>query len=478
MELRTHQQQAISKAWGKEAFAYLMEQGSGKTATILVEAQRLFLAGEINALLVFAPNAVHRNWLLEAEKFLSVTYKAFAWSASLTKSETKELVALFNSPQDTLKIYTVNIEGMSASKAIAASNAFASSTSCMAVVDESTRIKNITAKRTKHIIDVGALAKYRRIATGTPITNSPLDLFAQFAFLDERIIGAKNFFMFKARYAVTKDITVRVKRGSSLIERRVKKVVGAKNVDELYAKIEPYSFIVRKEDCLDLPPKVYQTRDITLGKEQQRMYDSLRDNMITAVGDEDMTVTSALSMLLRLQQIAGGFATDDTGNVTPIKDNKGIAELVSLVDEIDGCVIIWARFRAELAAIADALRVAYPDDTTVEYHGGVSDTDKDEAVRLVQEGKARFFVANQQSGGTGLTLTKATTSIYYSQTFSLEDRLQSEDRNHRIGTDSTVTYITFVRRGTIDEKINEAFKHKKAFLDVFRKEVEGGSLWA
>jgi SNF2 family DNA or RNA helicase len=208
------------------------------------------------------------------------------------------------------------------------------------------------------------------------------------------------------------------------------------------------------------------------------MYDSLRDNMITAVGDEDMTVTSALSMLLRLQQIAGGFATDDTGNVTPIKDNKGIAELVSLVDEIDGCVIIWARFRAELAAIADALRVAYPDDTTVEYHGGISDTGKDEAVRLVQEGKARFFVANQQSGGTGLTLTKATTSIYYSQTFSLEDRLQSEDRNHRIGTDSTVTYITFVRRGTIDEKINEAFKHKKDFLDVFRKEVEGGSLWA
>jgi SNF2 family DNA or RNA helicase len=475
-KLKNHQLESNRRSQDKTAFALFHEQGTGKTGTLIVEACRLFVRGDINALVVVAPNGVHDNWITELPLFATSPYIAAAWRATPNKEHKKRIVEVFSNTEDILKVFTINVEAVSRGRGVVALRKFLSDNRAMLVIDEATRIKNPKAKRTNNVIDIGELASYRRIATGTPVTKTPLDLFAPMMFLDPAIIGCRNYFMFKAKYAVEQHIKLppsRCPRTGRLIKRDFKKITGYKNIDSLMEKIKPWSYMVKKEDCLDLPEKIYQQRIIPLGKEQQRIYTTLRDKKLVEYNGEEQSVTNALTKMIRLQQVAGGFFVDDDGVTHPISDNKGVDEVVAMMDELRGGVIVWARFRAEITALSIALREELGVDAVVEYHGGTSQDDRIENIRKFQAGEAKVFLCTY-CAATGITLNTARDVIYYSQSFDYEDRLQSEDRAHRIGTKFPVSYTTFVREGTIDVKINEAFAKKEGYASYVANAIRAG----
>ena len=474
-ELREHQKEALRRSEGKTSFALFMEQGTGKTGTLITEACNLYSANKIQALAVVAPNGVHDNWLEELPLFATVAYRAAAWRSSPIKEQKDAIVSLFTHA-DVLTVFTMNVEALSKGKGIIAMRKFLSMYNAMLVVDESTRIKTPGANRTKTAIELGALAKYRRIATGTPITNSPLDIYAPMRFLDESILGCSNFFMFKARYAVEKTIKLGEKynpRKNRVEKRQFKKVVGYKNLDNLMEKIKPYSYMIKKDDCLDLPDKIYQVRYVELGKEQRRLYEDVRKRSLVELDGAEQITMNALTKALRLQQIAGGFFVDDDGESHAIQDNKGVSEVVALLDELQGGVVIWCRFRDELRALAREIRNTYGNDHVVEYHGDIDADSRIEAISSFQSGASKVFLCTY-CAATGITLTAGRTVIYYSQSFSYEDRLQSEDRCHRMGTKFPVTYITLIRKNTIDEKIISAFSLKRGFADYLSDSIRDG----
>jgi len=475
-----HQHEAFMLSRDLKTFALLAEMGCGKTKIIIDNAAYLYERGIIDALLVIAPNGVHRNWVvneLPVHLPTRIPHRAMFWSASPTREQTQQRRKLLQSPDlQALSVVAMNVEAFSRKgKALEFANAFLAANRCMLVVDESTTIKNMGyrngrgVKRTGNIMAMAELAPYRRIMTGTPVSNSPLDLFPQFYFLSPKILGFTSFTAFRARYAellkegnpLLRHIQAKARRPGfvQVVARDKEGRPQYKNLEELRRKIAPHSFQITKAECLDLPPKIYEQRYVALSPEQERLYEELSARLRADLREGgEITAAMAITRLMRLQQVLGGFVTPD-GARAPLAlpgGNPRLEALLQVLEEAPGKVIIWARFRAELQAIANALEGA------VEYHGGVAQDDRQEAVRAFQEDEAvRYFVAQPHSGGYGLTLTAATTVVYYSNDFSLEVRLQSEDRCHRIGQHSPVTYVDLVAPGTVDEKIREALRMKK-----------------
>jgi len=302
-------------------------------------------------------------------------------------------------------------------------------------------------------LKIGELAKYRRILTGSPVTKSPLDLFTQCLFLDPYHLDETSYYAFRARYANM------VKRNFG--GRTVQLVTSYRRLDELAKKLEKFSYRVLKEDCLDLPEKVFTKRIVELSKEQHDMYLTMKNAAIAEQGGKVMSSMSALTTLLRLHQITCGTFKADDGTTTPIKNNR-LTSLMECLEETDGKVIIWATYREDIKNIVESLKKAYGEASTVEYHGGVDSTLRQDNIAQFQQknGPARYFVGNPQTGGYGITLTAANTVIYYSNSYDLEKRLQSEDRAHRIGQTGSVTYVDLVAEKTIDERIIKSLRSK------------------
>ena len=285
--------------------------------------------------------------------------------------------------------------------------------------------------------------------TGTPVTQGPLDIYSQFEFLDKKILGFANFFAFRATFAVMKPVPVRG-RTIQIVDKYI-------NLDQLKNKIEPYSYRVLKKDCLDLPEKIYTKIYHGLSDEQESLYRQMADDFIASVGEQQViTAQIALTKLLRLRQIIGGFVPVDELGVKPIEPNNRLKTLTDLLEDIQGSTIIWAVFKAEIAAIKNVLGSA-----AVTYYGETSTEARAEAVKAFQEGRARYFIGNPRAAGLGLTLTRASNVIYYSNDYSLEIRQQSEDRAHRIGQRNVVTYFDLIAEGTLDEKIIDALRSKR-----------------
>ena len=348
----------------------------------------------------------------------------------------------------------MNIEALSTVKGQRYLAAVLKMSKAFLVLDESTAIKNPKAKRTKAILKMSPLAKYRRILTGFPVTQSPMDLWSQCHFLDNRLLGecGDNFFQFQYRYAVMKRQTF----GAHSFNR----VVGYRNLDQLSDILQSFSSRLLKHECLDLPDKLYVQRHVTLTPDQKRIYTEVKEFAL-AVLDEDkfMTAPNAMTQLLRLQQILSGHTKTDEGLLVDIPDNR-LSELMDCLEEIEGKVIIWSRFRYDMKRITEALSKTYGSSSTVTYYGDTTDEERTTAIERFQDGDARFFVGNPQTGGYGITLTAATTVIYFANSFDLAVRMQSEDRAHRIGQKNNVTYIDLIAEGTIDEKIVKALRSK------------------
>lgn len=467
---RAHQAKAKALTINARLYAYLAEMGTGKTKMVLDEwAQRVW-DGRSSDLLILAPAGSYRNWLGELSKHISAALfrciSSCVWQSGAGVTDRKRLelfLALRNKP----RVFIVNIEALSSTvDAPKACRTFLDvpGRKAMLVVDESTTIKNGSAGRTKEVMALRDYAATRRILTGLITPRSPLDLFSQFEFLDWRILGHESLFTFKRRYCILETIRVKgefksgKKKGQQIKTADV--VVGYRNLDELQKKIAPYSYRVLKSECLDLPPKIYMKREVQLTKEQKKIYNDLV-LFSTAELDNEKHVTTnmVITKLMRLHQIVCGHSVDEEEEEHDIPSNR-ISEMMSVLEEHSGKVIVWTNYRKEISKIVKALENEYGSDSVAQFHGGNRRNRASDERLFLSDPQCRFMVATQSAGGRGNTWVNANLVIYFSNSYDLEMRMQSEDRSHRDGLKHAVTYVDLVTPGTIDEKILKALRKK------------------
>jgi len=449
-----HQLQALEKSWNKETWAWFMEMGTGKTKVCIDNIAMLYDRGKIKSALVIAPNGIKRNWRKELSVHMPdhVEYMDAVWVASPKKKEQIELMNICQI-SDKLQILIMNIEALSTGRGLDFARSFLLPGASLMVIDESTTIKNHAARRTKNIMKIANLAKYRRIMTGSPVTKSPLDLFSQVEFLGPWLLEQSNYYAFRARYAIIQQRSV----GSHSFQH----VMGYQRLDELTAILRDFSTRVLKADCLDLPDKLYTKRTVAMTPEQLKAYVEMKRSAITFFEDNPMTAASVLTQMIRLHQITCGHVKTDDGEVRSLKNNR-IKELIQVLQESDGKVIIWAVYRHDIQTIEKEIANEYGRKTVASYYGDTKDDIRQSIVDdfMDRDSDLRFFIGNPKTGGYGLTLTCSHTVVYYSNDYSLEVRMQSEDRAHRIGQKDKVTYIDLIAEGTIDEKIVKALNNK------------------
>lgn len=457
-----HQYKALELSAYLIAFALFMEQRTGKTKVELDNVDLLYEAGLIDALVVIAPNGVHENWVVEQiPEHLRTPCTPAVWYAAPKAAERKKLQAVLAGTGEGLLVLAVNIEALSTKRAAEAVEAFVAKRKCMVIMDEGHWIKTPGAARTKAVIRIGKRARYRRLLTGTPSTEGYEDLYSQFAFLDEQILGYTSFYAFKAQYCVQEEIKL------SNNPHPVKLIVGYKNTAELMQRIAGFSYTVTRDQCFDLPGTVFGKRHIELTREQAKHYAQLRDELITEIQSREVTALLPITKLLRLRQVTCGFlsSADDPGVHMTIPG--GNPRLDGLLDELKthhGQTIIWAVFKYDLALISKTLGVPY-------YPGAEDRVASRQMVDDFQRGELKYFLANPAKAGTGLKIP-ARDLVWYSHSFSLAQRLQADDRPIFNGMKHKLGITDIVAPRTVDDHMLKALREKKQIADsVTGKEI-------
>lgn len=479
-----HQSDALSECDFSSEWAWLMEMGVGKSATDIWDSGELFRRKLINGWLIIAPNGIYRGWAeKELPKFADVPYRVAVYSASNLKAGREGVAAICaGGPASQLDILIVNIEALAQRKTIKRAkkkkkhpnardviNAFfRSHDKVKTSIDESTKIKNPDAKCTQACWKIGKVSKYRRILTGFPYPQAPIDAFAQFYFLNPSILKYPNIHAFKAHYAIMKTMEIRTggfDDFGNAKTRKIKVVKGYRNLKELQERVGRYSSRVLKSECLDLPPKVYTSREVELTDEQQEVYDEVSEfGFKEFEAAETVTVSMQLILNLRLQQIvAGHVGLDARGvGVRRLKSNR-INAVLDAMEEVSGKVVLWSHFVPTIEDLVEGISEKFGPASVSGFYGATKDQDRQEIITRFQdpENPLRFFVSNPQTGGSGLTLTAAATAFYVTNSFNLEHRVQSEDRIHRIGQTLSTLYTDFVSPGTVEMRVRESLVVKK-----------------
>jgi hypothetical protein len=480
-----HQLRVWEEAREREAFAVLWEMGLGKSLYIIMTAAWLWSKGLIDGVITIGNKGSYRNWVdkevpehwpnagaatgvtpgsttapqtATASPAMSAANRSVQtgyWSSYATKEVQGQLEALLRVGAGTLPWLTINVEAFSTDGADAFLAAYRKRYKrLLIVVDESTTIKAPKSKRAKKVVKLCRTGAYRRIMTGSPLPESPLDAWAQYKALGDDMLGYPSFVAFKRRFAVEE-----IKQFGS---RSFIQVVGYQNLDELGRRMATCSSRLTKAECLDLPDKVYETVHVEMEPEQRRVYKKLRDELLVEM-DSGMITSAphALTKLVRLHQVALGYLVGDEGGIEDLSDGR-YNVLWDLLEEAgDAQTIVWSNFRHPLSKVVEGLQKRYGVKSVVAYHGGVSETGRRDAMERFLSGEARYFVSNPSVGGYGITLTNCNNVVYFSNGFKSEARLQSEDRCHRIGQTNKVTYTDIVARGTIDERVLDALASKR-----------------
>lgn len=455
----SHQRRVFEETADLRAYGLFWEQGTGKTKAIIDTVAYLYEQGKIDTLIVIAPNGVHRNWITDEipvhmpKRHASSIAMGF-WESKKAKTQrhSREMSRLLGNPG--LTIATFNYDAMMTKLGVAMIGALLKRRA-MVVFDESHYIKTPGAKRTKRAISAAKKATYVRLLTGTPIANSPFDAYSQLKCLDAEFWhehGFKVFSAFKTHFGIFQT-GYNGQQG-----REFKQCVAYRNLSQLKALMDPITDRVTKDDVLDLPPKLYQRRFFEMTAAQLKVYREIKNDAISLLASGDtVTAPLAITRLLRLQQVTCGYVPTDEGDEFETFDgiNPRLELLKTICEDLQNPAIIWARFRRDIDLIMEML-----GKDAVRYDGKVSDDARAEAKTRFQNGDVKFFVGNPAAAATGLTLTAAKTVIYASNSFKLTDRLQSEDRAHRIGQDNAVNYIDLIAPGTVDEHIVKALRNK------------------
>ena len=450
-----HQLKALELSWKKEVYAYFMEMGTGKSKVLIDNIAMLYDNGKINGALIIAPKGVYKNWHdSEIPIHLPdhIDKKVVLWQANINDKQQKKLNTLFE-PGEDLHILLMNVESFSTKKGLDFARKFLSCHKTLMAIDESTTIKNPSAKRTKNILSLIPFSKYRRILTGSPVTKSPLDLYTQCKFLDPWLLGHSSYYSFRTRYAQM--------RTANFGGRSVQIITGYKNLSELSEKLQPFSYRVLKDDCLDLPKKTFMKRIIQLTPEQEKVYRQMKQMALAELNGKVITTATVMTQLMRLHQITCGHFKSNDGTVQKLKNDR-TNELINIINEVSGKVVIWAHWRNDIETIIEHLKKEYGDNSVVTYYGDTTQDERQNAIKQMQDPNStvRFLVGTPQTGGYGITLTAASTMIYYSNGYDLEKRQQSEARIDRIGQTKPMTYVDIIAEETIDEKIVKALRKK------------------
>ena len=445
-----HQRSALNQSANQKEWAYFMEMGTGKTKVTIDNFAYLYFTKKINAVLIIAPKSVYTIWENEIQIHLpnEIKYKIYKWNIDKPKD-----YASLNKSQD-FRIFLINVEALSTKRGLDACVDYLSkNTSNFVVLDESTTIKNRTAKRSRNILKLRSLSRIRRILTGSPITKSPLDLYTQCQFLNPQLLGFTSYLTFRNRYAEMGDIPVGSGRFISIPKYY-------KRLDELEDKLKTFSTRIRKDQCLDLKPKIRQKRYIDLEGDNKTLYERLRVHALAIVENSTISFSNKLTEIIKLHQVCNGFTKNDDGELMQLHKQK-LNALEEIIDETDGKIIVFANYIYNINEIVAFLQHKYGKNSTVSIYGAVNVEDRTKAVKRIQEDKnTRFIVINPTTGGFGLTLTACNTVIYFSNNYNLEVRMQSEDRAHRMGQKGSVVYIDIVARNTLDEAIMKSLVNK------------------
>lgn len=487
-----HQTRGLEASARKRNFAFLMEQGTGKTWLTMADAERLFRGGLIDCMLILAPNGVHSNWIRrEIPTHMDLPTRCYYWrgtpSSKKAKAELEEFIKpikVTDGPQP-LAVFAINVEAINFKHGYEAVERVLEKYKCLIVMDESTRIKNAKASRSKKAIALSKLATARRILSGTPLTKSPVDLFMQFEFLKPGILGTKSHAAFTAQYAVLLQAgdpqMIAILRNLGGKVRGIPQVVKKddfgnpmfKNLDRLADLIEPHSFRVRKKDCLDLPDKIYKVVPFELTSEQRAIYEEIKEDYSYVLDNngiiENMSF-EAIAARTKLKQVTSGFINiQGDAILMPAGDNPRMEVFKDLVERLveqdDSMqVIVWAIYKEEIAQIAKHLESI--GLTHAIYNGDTSQSERERIIDEFQAGKIQFFVGHTQAAGIGITLTAAETTIYYTCSEDNELRMQSEDRNHRIGTKNSVVYYDLIGEDTIDIEVQRLLAMKRGLANA------------
>ena len=450
-----HQLTALEKSWNKESFAFFMEMGTGKTKVLIDNMSMLYDKGKINGALIIAPKGVIKTWYeqeLPTHLPDHIENVTVLWQPNITKGQQEKLESLFEI-ETAFHILIMNVESFSTDKGCKFAAKFIDSHSTLMAIDESTTIKTPTAKRTKNIITLSKKTKYRRIMTGSPVTKNPLDLYSQCEFLDPWLLDFASYYSFRNRYAEMKTMHLR--------GRSIQVVKEFKNLNELSETLQNFSYRVLKEDCLDLPPKNFIKRHITLTPEQKKLYGQMKEAAMAMLNGKVTTTVTVLTQLMRLHQITCGHFTADDGSTQTVESNR-LKELMNILEETEGKAIIWANYQKDVANIISSIKKEYGENSIVDYYGLTPQEDRQKNIKKFQDpdSPVRFFVGTTQTGGYGITLTAASTMIYYSNGYDLEKRQQSEARIDRIGQEKPMTYIDLIVENTVDTRIVKALRKK------------------
>ena len=467
IHLKTYQQKALTKSDKRNAFAFLMPPGSGKTITLLEEVKCLYRDKAIDTLIVVCPKILMRQWEKAIEEYYNDRSDVVSLDddTSSTRSSNyfpashisynivvyKNYLKKYSTLHGCLNIVISNIESFSRekSKSILLVGKLLANRKCLLCIDESSKIKNHKAALTKNLLEVVDNKKcFRRILTGSVITESPMDFYTQFRFLDPEIIGHRNFYIFRHYYAELEDAYV----GTGVF----KKIKSYRHVDELVSKITPYCYLLDVDDIKELPSKIYENVYIDINPEQRRQYEKLKKESILELEKEpnvELNIVSAMDKLFKFFRILQGHYLE-TGVVNP-----KITALKELIDIYPGKFLIFCRF------IDDSHRIAEALDSVAVIRGDVPNKERMSIIEDYKSGKVKHLVSMQQIGSFGLDLPETDYVAYFSCNYSYDQRMQSEARATRLSSNKpSITYFNIVAENTIEEHLYEILKSKKTMF--------------
>lgn len=447
-KLLEYQQEAVAKLLPTRVGALFMDMGTGKTRTA-IELIRL-RRSKIDRVVWFCPVSLKDTIRREILKHTNCKPASIYVFDDRTNERTMSRDAFW---------YIVGVESMSSSARVILAVRQLITEQTFVVMDESSYIKGHRARRTQYITDAAQRARYRLALTGTPISQGVVDLYAQMRFLSPKILGYNSFYSFARNHLEYSD------KYPGLIVR-------AHNTEYLAAKIKPYVYQVTKDEAgLNLPPKLQETYSCEMTQEQRRAYEQAKNELLDDVNPEDWDSLFIFRLFTALQGIVVGFWRRTSGDLVELP-HKRIELLLSILERIPDPekVIVWAKYRYSVDQIKAALVTVYGAEAVAEFHGDLAENQRNRELDRWRR-SARFLVATQGVGGHGLTLNEAHHVVFYANSFKYAERLQAEDRCHRIGQERRPVYIDLDAGSGIERRIFKALRRKGDALEDFRRQV-------
>lgn len=478
-----HQRKAINKAYPLKAFALFMDMQTGKSKTAIDLACAHRMEGHLDAVLILVKLSLRRNWLKELNKHAPIPFSFF-----LPDTDDQRRFDMWLQRPHDFKVMAAGWESLSAGRMAEMCKKFVHTQGKVLVIgDETTYIGGHNAERSKQACEIGQQAEFRYALTGTPIYDAPLNLYMQFEFLDPNIIGIGDYYAFRNRYAVMGGYVP--KEGP--MKGKPLKVIGYQNIEELVETVAPYTYQVRKNEAYpDLPPKRYEERYVQLTKQQRTIYDQIRkEESFTVRGRSEVVLKNVLEVMLRLHQVAGGYAVDpreirrknlvtgedkvkvvyDPVELIPPKSNPKVQEVMSIIEEArQKQGLIWCVYRPEIEAVKWALR--HMGIKFSQLHGGIDEAsgERQREVSKFNDGTNQWLVGNAATGGMGYTMMESEVNVFYNNTFKLIDRLQAEDRSYGHGQTKSGIWIDILAEKTVDITFMKALEQKVDVAEFVR----------